>query len=136
MDVPGASMSVLGLDSSLAVSETEIALRLEGGHDGSATGVTGTWMAAALSTDLPPGVAMPVPAPEGPLALWRSGSGRLAAFIMMLALVLVEPCVLLLPSRLCFSFEFASTGSAARMVTGGPGINGVVSRMAEVLRRT
>ncbi|RVD59966.1 Rieske (2Fe-2S) protein [Mesorhizobium sp. M2D.F.Ca.ET.185.01.1.1] len=41
---------------------------------------TGSWMPVALSADLPAGTVMPAPSPAGPIALWRSRSGRVAAF--------------------------------------------------------
>ncbi|PZO82050.1 MAG: oxidoreductase [Mesorhizobium amorphae] len=40
----------------------------------------GSWLPVALSADLPAGLVMPVRVPEGPVALWRSLSGRLSAF--------------------------------------------------------
>ncbi|MER8377110.1 Rieske 2Fe-2S domain-containing protein [Mesorhizobium sp. M1406] len=40
---------------------------------------TDTWVPVALSQDLPAGQAMPAWTPAGPIALWRSQSGRLAA---------------------------------------------------------
>ncbi|TIT97528.1 MAG: Rieske (2Fe-2S) protein, partial [Mesorhizobium sp.] len=41
---------------------------------------TGSWMPVALSADLPAGTVMPALSPVGPIALWRSRSGRTAAF--------------------------------------------------------
>ncbi|RUW83809.1 Rieske (2Fe-2S) protein [Mesorhizobium sp. M1E.F.Ca.ET.063.01.1.1] len=41
---------------------------------------TGSWMPVALSADLPAGTVMPAQSPVGPIALWRSRSGRAAAF--------------------------------------------------------
>ncbi|RWF62850.1 Rieske (2Fe-2S) protein [Mesorhizobium sp. M4B.F.Ca.ET.190.01.1.1] len=41
---------------------------------------TGSWMPVALSADLPAGTVMPAQSPAGPVALWRSRSGRAAAF--------------------------------------------------------
>ncbi|TIO54844.1 MAG: Rieske (2Fe-2S) protein [Mesorhizobium sp.] len=41
---------------------------------------TGSWMPVALSADLPAGTVMPAQSPAGPIALWRSRSGRAAAF--------------------------------------------------------
>ena len=41
--------------------------------------VTGSWMPVALARDLPPLTAMPARISAGPIALWRSESGRLAA---------------------------------------------------------
>ncbi|RWB21383.1 MULTISPECIES: Rieske (2Fe-2S) protein [Mesorhizobium] len=40
---------------------------------------TGSWMPVALSADLPAGTVMPALSPVGPIALWRSRSGRAAA---------------------------------------------------------
>ncbi|OWV97964.1 Rieske (2Fe-2S) protein [Rhizobium sp. R693] len=40
---------------------------------------TGIWTPVALSADLPPGTVMPARTPAGPIALWRSASGRPAA---------------------------------------------------------
>lgn len=40
---------------------------------------TDTWVPVALSQDLPTGQVMPARTPAGPIALWRSQSGRLAA---------------------------------------------------------
>ena len=37
-------------------------------------------MPVALSADLPAGTVMPAQSPAGPIALWRSRSGRAAAF--------------------------------------------------------
>ena len=41
--------------------------------------VTGSWMPVALAQDLPAGTAMPARISAGPIALWRSQSGRVAA---------------------------------------------------------
>ncbi|TIL82866.1 MAG: Rieske (2Fe-2S) protein [Mesorhizobium sp.] len=41
---------------------------------------TGSWMPVALSADLPAGTVIPAQSPAGPIALWRSSSGRAAAF--------------------------------------------------------
>ncbi|WFP62828.1 Rieske (2Fe-2S) protein [Mesorhizobium sp. WSM4904] len=41
---------------------------------------TGSWMPVALSADLPAGTVMPAQSPAGPVALWRTRSGRAAAF--------------------------------------------------------
>lgn len=41
---------------------------------------SGSWMPVALSADLPAGTVMPAQTPVGPIALWRSRSGRAAAF--------------------------------------------------------
>ncbi|ESX21967.1 MULTISPECIES: Rieske 2Fe-2S domain-containing protein [unclassified Mesorhizobium] len=40
---------------------------------------TDTWVPVALTQDLPTGQVMPARTPAGPIALWRSQSGRLAA---------------------------------------------------------
>jgi len=40
---------------------------------------TGSWTPVALSADLPAGTVMPARTPAGPIALWRSQSGRAAA---------------------------------------------------------
>lgn len=40
---------------------------------------TGSWTPVALSADLPAGTVMPARTPAGPIALWRSQSGRVAA---------------------------------------------------------
>ncbi|MCA1443926.1 Rieske 2Fe-2S domain-containing protein [Ensifer sp. IC4062] len=40
---------------------------------------TGSWTPVALSADLPAGTVMPARTPVGPIALWRSQSGRAAA---------------------------------------------------------
>jgi phenylpropionate dioxygenase-like ring-hydroxylating dioxygenase large terminal subunit len=40
---------------------------------------TDSWVPVALSSDLPAGTVVPARIPAGPLALWRSQSGRLAA---------------------------------------------------------
>ncbi|OWV97309.1 oxidoreductase [Rhizobium sp. R72] len=40
---------------------------------------TGIWTPVALSADLPSGTVMPARTPAGPIALWRSASGRPAA---------------------------------------------------------
>ncbi|MEF0941891.1 Rieske 2Fe-2S domain-containing protein [Rhizobium sp. BR 362] len=40
---------------------------------------TGSWTPVALSADLPPGTVMPAWTSAGPLALWRSQSGRASA---------------------------------------------------------
>ncbi|WP_087000995.1 Rieske (2Fe-2S) protein [Rhizobium sullae] len=40
---------------------------------------TGSWTPVALSADLPAGAVMPARTPAGPIALWRSQSGRVAA---------------------------------------------------------
>src|SRR6478752_874985 len=40
---------------------------------------TGSWMPIALSADLPAGTVMPAQSPAGPVALWRSRSGRTSA---------------------------------------------------------
>ena len=42
--------------------------------------MTASWIAVALSPDIPPGVAIPVIAPWGELVVWRSASGRLSCF--------------------------------------------------------
>ncbi|TGT40168.1 Rieske (2Fe-2S) protein [Mesorhizobium sp. M8A.F.Ca.ET.165.01.1.1] len=41
---------------------------------------TGSWIPVALSADLPAGTVMPAQSPAGPVALWRSRSGRASAF--------------------------------------------------------
>jgi nitrite reductase/ring-hydroxylating ferredoxin subunit len=41
--------------------------------------VTDSWTPVALSQDLPPATAMPARISAGPIALWRSQSGRVAA---------------------------------------------------------
>lgn len=40
---------------------------------------TGSWTPVALSADVPPGTVVPAGIPAGPIALWRSASGRLSA---------------------------------------------------------
>lgn len=40
---------------------------------------TGSWTPVALSADLPPGTVVPARTPAGPVALWRSASGRPSA---------------------------------------------------------
>lgn len=40
---------------------------------------TGSWTPVALSADLPAGTGIPAQIPAGSIALWRSGSGRMAA---------------------------------------------------------
>jgi nitrite reductase/ring-hydroxylating ferredoxin subunit len=42
--------------------------------------MTASWIAVALSPDIPPAVAIPVIAPWGELVVWRSASGRLSCF--------------------------------------------------------
>ncbi len=40
---------------------------------------TGSWTPVALSADLPAGTVIPARTPAGPIALWRSQSGRVTA---------------------------------------------------------
>ncbi|MCD2185035.1 Rieske 2Fe-2S domain-containing protein [Rhizobium sp. GN54] len=40
---------------------------------------TGSWTPVVLSADLPPGTVVPARTPAGPIALWRSASGRPSA---------------------------------------------------------
>lgn len=40
---------------------------------------TDSWAPVALARDLPPGTVMPARTPAGPIALWRTQSGRVAA---------------------------------------------------------
>ncbi|MCR6502895.1 Rieske (2Fe-2S) protein [Shinella sp. CPCC 101442] len=43
------------------------------------SGTASSWVPVALSSDLPSGTVMPARIPAGPLALWRSQSGHVAA---------------------------------------------------------